>query len=147
MSISVNSNLSRIMINIQSQTNNIRNMKSVLNIIAQDMVKEAQLNFRNSKSPTGEKWQNLSTLTINSRRGRSSKPLIDTGTLRRSLSGKATETQAIAGTNLIYAPIHQFGGVISRTRAVIPARPYFGVNPKMSTKYKKMILEHINNNT
>lgn len=131
-------------------------MKPILNIIAQDMVKEAQLNFRNSQGPNAEKWKPLSTLTISMRRKGSSKPLVDTGTLRRSIRGIATGTQAIVGTNLKYAAIHQFGGTIRpkkakslkfgnhfRSQVVIPARPYLGINSKMNIRYKNMILDFI----
>lgn len=154
--ITVKSNFSKITLDIQGKCNKIKDMKPVLNIIAQDIVKEAQLNFRNSQSPEGEPWQKLSSLTINMRRKGSSKPLVDTGTLRRSIRGTATGTQAIAGTNLKYAAIHQFGGTIKpkqakslkfgkhfRSQVIIPARPYLGINSKMNTRYKNMILDFI----
>lgn len=112
--INIKSNFSKITIDIQGKCDKLKNMKPVMERIASDMVKEVQMNFRNSQSPSGEKWKELSSLTISMRRGVSSKPLMNTGTLRRSISGRATNTQAIAGTNLVYAPIHQFGGLSSQ---------------------------------
>lgn len=57
-----------------------------------------------------------------------------TGTLRRSLTTetRSTSTSVIGavGTNIKYAPIHEFGGVVERKtkkgikRYHIPARPY-----------------------
>lgn len=50
------------------------------------------------------------------------------------------------------APIHQFGGTIKprkkvgkhyKTQVAIPARPYLGVNKKMSEKYRKWVVEWI----
>ena len=38
------------------------------------------------------------------------KILQDTGRLAASISGRATKDQAIVGTNVVYAAIHQFGG-------------------------------------
>lgn len=154
--ITVKSNFSKITLDIQGKCNKLKDMKPVLNIIAQDMTKEAQLNFRNSQSPEGEKWQPLNTLTISMRRKGSSQPLVDTGILRRSIRGSANGTQAIAGTNIKYAAIHQFGGTIKPkngkalsfgkhrvTKVVIPARPYLGINNKMNTRYKNLILDFI----
>lgn len=152
--INIKSNLSKITIDIQGKCDKLKNMKPVMERIASDMVKESQMNFRNSKGPEGEDWAKLSDTTISMRRGGSSKPLVDRGTLRRSISGRATDTQAIAGTNLIYAAIHQFGGTIKprngkalkfgkniRTSVTIPARPYLGVNQRMSEKYRKWVVE------
>lgn len=157
--IQMKTNFSKISVDINNKCNKLNNLKPVMFKISQDIVKEAQLNFRNSKSPTGESWKPLSPLTISMRRGGSSKPLIDRGTLRRSINGKATNTQAIAGTNLNYAAIHQFGGTIRprtgralrfggniRTRVVIPARPYLGVNNRMNIKYKQWIVNYVQSN-
>lgn len=154
--ITVKSNFSKITLDIQGKCNKLKDIKPVLNIIAQDMTKEAQLNFRNNQSPEGEKWKPLSTLTISMRRKGSSQPLVDTGILRRSIRGSANGTQAIAGTNIKYAAIHQFGGTIKPkngkalsfgkhrvTKVVIPARPYLGINNKMNTRYKNLILDFI----
>lgn len=112
--INIKSNFSKIAVDIDKKCNKIKNTKPVLFKIAQDMVKEAQMNFRNTQDPDGNEWQALSKATIAQRRKGSSKPLIDTGTLRRSIQGTATNTLAMVGTNLKYAAIHQFGGKIDR---------------------------------
>lgn len=154
--INIKTNFSKISLDIQGKCEKLKNMKPVMERIAGDMVKESQMNFQNGQSPSGEKWKELSSLTTSMRRKGSSKPLVDTGTLRRSIKGKATSTQAIAGTNLIYAPIHQFGGTIKprsikrlkvgkyfKTQVVIPERPYLGVNKRMGEKYRRWVVEWI----
>ena len=154
--INIKTNFSKISLDIQGKCEKLKNMKSVMERIAGDMVKESQMNFRNGQSPSGEKWKELSSLTTSMRRKGSSKPLVDTGTLRRSIKERATSTQAIAGTNLIYAPVHQFGGAIKprnakrlkvgkyfKTQVVIRAIPYLGVNQRMWEKYRNWVVEWI----
>ncbi len=52
-------------------------------------------------------------------------PLYDTGTLMNSIKSVVERDEAVVGTPLEYAPIHEFGGNAGRGRRVhIPARPY-----------------------
>ena len=67
-------------------------------------VRDIQLHFRNSQSPDG-KWAPL--------KYRSGKPLQKTGILQQSISESIHGDDTIeVGTNLIYARIHNFGGII-----------------------------------
>ncbi len=53
------------------------------------------------------------------------KTLIDTGRLRNSITARAYPNRAIVGTKVVYAAIHQFGGMAGRNRKVkIPPRPF-----------------------
>lgn len=54
------------------------------------------------------------------------------GGLAMSLSTSYTATQAIIGSNKIYAAIHQYGGQPSMPPgpASVPARPYMGLSPQ-----------------
>ncbi|MDK4680621.1 phage virion morphogenesis protein [Kingella negevensis] len=71
-------------------------------------------NFRQSGRP---KW-----LGIEYRNG---KPLIDTGALRDNINQAYDNDTALVGTNIVYAAIHNFGGMAGRNRKVrIPARPF-----------------------
>lgn len=71
-------------------------------------------NFRQGGRP---KW-----LGIEYRNG---KPLVDTGALRDSINQAYDNDTAWVGTNIVYAAIHQFGGMAGRNRKVrIPARPF-----------------------
>ncbi len=53
------------------------------------------------------------------------KPLYDTGNLLRSIKSVVEDDEAIVGSTVEYAAIHEFGGNAGRGRRVhIPARPY-----------------------
>lgn len=56
---------------------------------------------------------------------RNGKPLIDTGALRDNIDQAYDNDTALVGTNMVYAAIHNFGGMAGRNRKVaIPARPF-----------------------
>lgn len=71
-------------------------------------------NFRQGGRP---KWLGLEY--------RNGKPLIDTGALRDNINQAYDNDTALVGTNMVYAAIHNFGGMAGRNRKVrIPARPF-----------------------
>jgi phage virion morphogenesis protein len=100
---------------------------------------QVQLGFRNASDPWGFAWAKPKL--------RDGQPLSDTGRLRRSIRAVADDEGVTVGTNLIYAPIHQFGGTIVPKKAkflrfpnpaggfffkksvFIPARPYLPIDP------------------
>lgn len=53
-------------------------------------------------------------------------PLLDTGTMLRSVHSEVEETQAVIGSGVKYAPPHEFGTErAGRSRSIrIPKRPY-----------------------
>lgn len=112
--IGIKGDIGKIEVDLQNKINNLNNIDRVLERIAQDMKKETQLNFRKSTSPDGTKWQELSPITIAGRKKKSNKPLVDRGTLRRSIRATVEGNQAVIGTNLKYAGIHQFGGTVKK---------------------------------
>lgn len=67
------------------------------------------LSFRMSRDPWGAPWKPLKQ-----RRGQ---PLVDSGRLRASLTSEVASDRVSVGTNLIYAPPHQFGATIVPVRA------------------------------
>jgi phage virion morphogenesis protein len=101
----------------------------------------ARKRFRTQAAPDGSTWKPSIRARI-----KGGKTLIDRGHLRDSITHDADDTHAEIGSNLIYATIHQLGGVISakgggflkfkipgvgwrQVRSVtIPARPYLGVS-------------------
>lgn len=103
--------------------------RKLMNVIAQDIVKETNLNFRGEKDPDGKKWEKTK---------RGGKILQDTGRLRSSISGEATADEAKAGTNLKYAAIHQFG-----YPKKMPKRSYIGITKKMKERYSEMYFKHL----
>lgn len=110
-----------------------QNPAPALEGIGRSMLTNIQLGFRTSTSPYGGKWDKPGH--------RSGKPLIDRGHLQNSISYRLVGNAVEIGTNLHYAAIHQFGGVIkpkNKTRlffmlgdrkvfarqVTIPARPF-----------------------
>lgn len=89
--------------------------------IARALVTGAQMRFRTQTSPTGQPWQKSHRASTEG-----GQTLSQTRRLRNSITGLATGTTATVGTNVVYAAIHQFGGVI-RAKAgpflAIPVTP------------------------
>lgn len=107
---------------------------------------ETIMNFRRSVAPDGTAWA-----AIKHRKG---KPLVDTGRLRNSIIVESSDTEAVIGTNLIYAPVHQFGATIKpkngkflrfkignkeifTKQVVISARPFIGFSDRLIGKINK----------
>ena len=67
-------------------------------------------------------------------RGRT-KILQDTGTLKRSISMRHNNSEAVVGTNIKYAKVHNFG----YKKRNIPARPFMGLSRKQREKYREII--------
>lgn len=79
-----------------------------------------RLGFADSMSPYGDAWLPL--------KYRVGQPLVDTGRLRDSITHQSSDDGVSVGTNVVYAAIHQFGGMTGRKRASqIPARPYLPI--------------------
>jgi HK97 gp10 family phage protein len=72
-----------------------------------------------------------------------------TGHLRGSIVSEQTKTSVTTGTNVVYAAIHEFGGMAGRGRKVkIPARPYLrpGLEEQKGGKALQIITEEIKRN-
>ena len=98
--------------------------------IGDAILNSARMSFVNSSSPHGDARSPLAASTVRSRRNGSDSPLRDTGGLMNSLMTSDVyehgDGYAIdVGSNLIYADIHNFGGMAGRNRAVnIPQRQF-----------------------
>ena len=132
-------------------------------VIAQMLVSDTRRRFGLSRAPDGSTWV---PLKYRRKRG-GSKPLLDTGLLRNSITGYGTPYGAVVGSNLHYAAIHQFGGPIvryarrtsqsnrrSRTarrrqsmlrRVVghIPARPFLGISAEAASQIERFLTEYM----
>ena len=110
-----------------------QNPGPVLQDIGGELHKNIQQGFEAGVSPYGQKWAPL--------KHRSGKPLLDNGHLQKSISYRVVGNTVEIGTNLLYARLHQFGGVIrpkNKTRlffmlgerkvfarqVTVPARPF-----------------------
>ncbi len=107
------------------------------------LIDSTRLRFREARSPEGAPWAALSPVTIARRRRGSSRPLLDTGALRNSITGRVTGNELIVGTNKRQAPMLHFGarkGQFGRGRyrtkrgsfpipwGNVPPRPIFGLS-------------------
>lgn len=102
------------------------NLAPAFREIGDNIVAEAQLLFRGSKDPYGAPWQRLKASTIARRRKGSSRPLLDIGRLRNSITKRLLGATGVeVGTKVVYAAIHQFGGKAGRGRkTTIPQRAF-----------------------
>lgn len=111
--------------------------QQLLDRIGSVLVTEINETFVTAQDPFGNIWQPLKI--------RNGKPLRDTGQLKSSINYQVYQDVVEVGTNLKYAPVHQFGATITpkqakmlrffngsipifATQVVIPARPYMPIN-------------------
>ena len=133
-------------------------MTPAMRDIAAAMESAAQSAFQHQRSPDGEKWPDVSEHTKARRRKRRKWPgriLHISGRLAASISSSYDADSAIAGTNVIYAPTHQFGadrGEFGATKAGrpipfgdIPARAFFGYSDDLHDEVLDVLAEHLNN--
>ncbi len=114
--------------------------KDLLSSIGQEGVSLTQDRFQNQAGPDGTPWlQSLRAKLV------SGQTLIKSNRLASSFTFAATDQAVEWGTNVIYAGIHQFGGIIKPKskkalkfkgadgrihtvkQVTIPARPFLGV--------------------
>lgn len=89
------------------------------------------------------RWLGLSPATKKRRGAGAHMILQDTGRLAGSVSTDYGRDYARVGTNVVYAPIHQFGGKAGRGRKVtIPARPFLpvGKNGELQPEARAVVL-------
>lgn len=69
--------------------------------------------FEREQDPEGRPWQALAPSTVRARKGQAHPILRRSGHLSQTHL-RATEQEAVVGSNLPYAAIHQYGGAIRR---------------------------------
>lgn len=126
--------------------------------VAETALEQIATSFEQERDPYDKPWDK--SLRANLEGGQT---LSDTGRLRRSFTYRADERGFVVGTNVRYAAIHQYGGVIRPKRAkylrfrlaggsgkrkggrgrwvqtervVIPARP-FVPEPRLSPRWEQ----------
>ena len=110
---------------------------AVMDRIGRYLVASTLQRFERERGPDGKPW--LKSARALAEGG---KTLTDTGRLRGSIAHTVTEGgRAVeAGSNVVYAAIHQFGGRAGRgRRATIPARPYLGIDERDRTNILHII--------
>ncbi|GJQ32625.1 MAG: hypothetical protein HBSAPP04_14640 [Ignavibacteriaceae bacterium] len=103
---------------IRDMKDKIKNPTELNRVIAGGLDDAVQLNFRNQQAGLGgPAWEPLKKSTLRSRRRKNRRILQQRGAgggLLGSITSRYTGEYAEIGTNLVYAPIHQFGGTIER---------------------------------
>ena len=125
--------------NLLSLEKKFQNLQPLMEIIASDMKEAVEKNFDEEGRPN--KWLDLTPQTKKQREIQGTWPgkiLQRRGGgdgLLGSISTKATNSEAVVGTNKVYAAIHQFGGNIHQSgiskkgkswvrNITMPARPF-----------------------
>jgi phage virion morphogenesis protein len=123
----------------------------VMAAIADKMRSNAVLNFEAESGPDSVRWKPSQRAIEDG-----GLTLTDSGQLRQSITAASDATSAIAGTNLIYARIHQEGGVIAarpgsalrtpagpRRSVTMPARPFLGFGEDDLAEIGQMLEDHL----
>lgn len=87
------------------------NLRPVMHDIAEVLASETEANFAAQGRP---RW---TALKNPSERRQGGQILQDSGQLAASITTEVSDTEAVIGTNKVYAAIHQFGGKIERGAA------------------------------
>jgi phage virion morphogenesis protein len=145
----------------------INNRRDLMVSIAETMRVAVLKNFETEGSRLGKPWQRLSHKTIKQREKKGYWPgkiLQRTGQLKRSILSSYGDDYAQVSTNLIYAAIQNYGGIIHRSSLKtylrkkregkeakkpgrnkmssirIPARPFMKLNDQDLEKIKSKII-------
>ena len=126
-------------------------MRSIAGVL-EEAAEEA---FQSQQAPDGTPWAILSEHTTNRRAKKGKWPgriLQITGDLAGGITSAYDASRAVAGTNLVYAPTHQFGaeegdfGSTISGRPIpfgdIPARPFLGVSDEARDDILAAINDH-----
>lgn len=92
--------------------------KTLMAQIAETIRVSVLKNIETEGQRLGKRWQKLSPKTVEQRKKKGYWPgkiLQRTGQLKRSILSSYGENYAQVSTNLIYAAIHNYGGIIHRT--------------------------------
>ncbi|HJB65190.1 MAG TPA: phage virion morphogenesis protein [Candidatus Mailhella merdavium] len=90
------------------------NRQKVFREIGQSLTVSVRQGIEAEREPGGGAWEPLSPATVRARKGDAHPILQRTGRLKKSIAMRLMDNGVIVGTNLLYAPIHQYGGEIRR---------------------------------
>ena len=127
---------------LHNAANHLTHTTPLMEDISRALLSETMMNFQFGGRPA---WAGLSPLTIARRRGGAGAILQDTGELKRSIKATHSNDTATIGSNLKYAPTHQFGakqgefGRSDRNTPLpwgdIPARPFIPMDKNGDISY------------
>lgn len=158
---------------IEQLKQRLNNKSNLMLAIAETMRVAVLKNFETQGSRIGKPWQRLSPATIKQREKKGYWPgkiLQRTGQLKRSIISSYGEDYAQVSTNLIYAAIQNYGGIVHRSSLKtfirkkregksakqpkankmssirIPARPFMMLNEQDLEKIKSKIINALTKN-
>ena len=92
--------------------------QTFLTDLGEALLFEIDQSFEKQEDPHGRPWQDLAPITKALRRGGPPYRILqDTGVLASSITQRVSRKRLVIGTNLEYAALHNFGGVIRPKRA------------------------------
>lgn len=110
--------------------------------------RNTQKRFEKEEDPTGKKWKKSKRALLEG-----GQTLNNSGNLKKNISYIVKKNTVHVGTNVVYARIHQFGGIIkpkSKKRltfkeVTIPDRPFIGISKDDQDEAWHLIVEHLKN--
>jgi len=110
--------------------------------VGEYMLRETEERFRKETDPVGRPWQALKpkTLAAKIRKHKSTKILTRDHRLRSSINYEPSRRSVEIGSPLVYAAVHQLGGVAGQN---IPARPFLGVNAQNMDEIGRIIADYL----
>ncbi|MDL2401260.1 phage virion morphogenesis protein [Rhizobium mayense] len=138
------------------------NTRPVMAAIGTELVASTVMRFVTQTDPTGGHWIALNPEYAAGKRN--ARILTERGRLRDSINSRPSNHEVRIGTNLVYAAIHQFGGVIRPVKAkhlffrmggnlvvanrvTLPARPYLGISKDDQTSIAEIVFSFIDRYT
>ncbi|MCH4573103.1 phage virion morphogenesis protein [Achromobacter xylosoxidans] len=134
----------------------IKDMTPALRGIGEYLASSSKDRFGSQTAPDGSAWAPLSEWYRESKRANKDKVLTLNGYLCNTIHWQVFPDQVLVGSNLEYAAIHQFGGIIRPKRAKalkvggrvvsqvkIPARPYLGISTDDATESEALVAEYL----
>jgi len=143
----------------------LRDPAAMLDAIGKMLISRTQFRFRDQRGPNGQPWK--PSLRARLEGGQT---LVDGGDLRRSITRQVTGNTLLVGTNVKYAAIHQFGGVIRaktprglvfrlgargvrgapttglfrrKQSVTMPARPFLGIDAGDRAEIQRIATDHL----
>lgn len=134
----------------------IKDMTPALRGIGEYLAGSSQDRFGSQTAPDGSAWTPLSKWYRDGKSANQDKILTLRGYLRSSVHWQVMPDQVLVGSNLEYAAIHQFGGIIRPKQAKalkvggrvvsqvkIPARPYLGISTDDATESEALVADYL----
>jgi len=120
----------------------VTDLKPVFDDIGELLLYLVHENFENESASDGKEWEELSPRYLDYKeKVKKEKKLQLSGRLADSIDFASSSDHLILGSNLEYAPIHQFGGFAGRDKSsYIPARPYLPIT-KNEEFYSEVVEE------